>query len=155
MDKKQYLNSLPCKRISSGAIIFSQKGELLMVKPSYKDYWSIPGGVVEKNESPYQACIREGLEEIGIKVRIRKLLSVIYQYRNELDDESIQFHYLCFPLSKIQIKKIKLAKDEIEDYKYVKVKDVPKYNQRFAERAIKYAKIAKFDTINNYFEDIF
>jgi 8-oxo-dGTP diphosphatase len=155
MDKKQYLNSLPRKRIASGAIIFNQKGELLMVKPSYKDYWSIPGGVVEKNESPYQACLREALEEIGIKIKIQRLVGVFYRYRRDLDDELIQFHYLCFPLSKEQIRKIKLAKDEIEDYKYVKVKDVPKYNQRLTQVAKISAKLAKQDSTNNYFEEFF
>jgi 8-oxo-dGTP diphosphatase len=123
-----------------------------MVKPSYQDNWSIPGGVVEKNESPYQTCLREALEEIGIKIKIKRLLGVYYRYRKDLDDESIQFHYLCLPLSKAQLKKIKLAEDEIEDYKYIKPSVISRYNQQFAKIAKKYAKILQFASLNNYFD---
>lgn len=47
-----YLKTLPRKRMACGVLIFNEKNELLIVKNSYKDYWSIPGGVIEENESP-------------------------------------------------------------------------------------------------------
>jgi 8-oxo-dGTP diphosphatase len=155
MNKKQYLNSLPRKRIASGAIILNNKGRLLIVKPTYRDYWSLPGGVVDKNESPYHACLREALEEIGIKISIKRLVGVIYHYNKELDDEAILFHYLCSPLSNNQIKKIRLPKNEIEDFKFIKPKDISKYNQHSAKLFRKYAKLVIKDNLNNYFEDIF
>lgn len=55
----QYYKGLPKKRMGVGALFLNDKNEILIVKPSYKDHWSVPGGVVDENESPRQACIRE------------------------------------------------------------------------------------------------
>ena len=126
-----------------------------MVKPSYKDNWSIPGGIVETNESPYNACLRETLEEIGINIKIKKLLAVIYQKHQELNDESIQFHFLGQSISNIQIRKIRLQKDEIEDFKFVNIKDIPKYNEALCKKASRYLKLIKGNGKNNYFEERF
>ena len=77
MDVKYYKN-LPKKRMGAGALILNQNDEILIVKPSYKDHWSVPGGVVEENESPRVACIRETKEEIGIDLKNIKFLCVDY-----------------------------------------------------------------------------
>jgi 8-oxo-dGTP diphosphatase len=47
-----------------------------MVKPTYKDGWDIPGGYVEPDESPAQACAREVTEELGLTVKPGRLLVV-------------------------------------------------------------------------------
>jgi 8-oxo-dGTP diphosphatase len=48
--------TLPMKDMSVGALVFNEPEELL-VKPTYKDGWEIPGGIVEQDESPTQACL--------------------------------------------------------------------------------------------------
>jgi len=47
MATPDYYKSLPMKRMGSGALFFDSAGRILIVKPSYKDVWEIPGGVVE------------------------------------------------------------------------------------------------------------
>ena len=49
---------------------------MLLVEPVYKDYWEIPGGCVEADESPYAAAVRELQEELGIPVVPGRLLVV-------------------------------------------------------------------------------
>jgi 8-oxo-dGTP diphosphatase len=39
---------------------------LLIVEPTYKPRWELPGGAVEYGESPRAAAMREVLEELGI-----------------------------------------------------------------------------------------
>ncbi len=51
-------------KMSAGAL-FLHKDTILVVKPSYLDYWLPPGGGVEAGESPKEACIREIREEKG------------------------------------------------------------------------------------------
>ena len=50
MYDKNYYSTLPTKRMGAAVIFFNQKKEILIVKPTYKDHWSLPGGTVNKNE---------------------------------------------------------------------------------------------------------
>jgi 8-oxo-dGTP diphosphatase len=69
---------LPAKRVASGALIRDPEGAVLLVKPTYKEGWDIPGGLVEAGESPREAAQRECLEELGHEVEIGDLLCVHY-----------------------------------------------------------------------------
>jgi len=79
--------------MAAGALILTRKDELLIVKISYKNYWSIPGGVIEEKESPKQGCIREIKEEIGLEIKDIKFLCVDYTTADTSKDkdESLQF----------------------------------------------------------------
>ncbi|MEU0690492.1 NUDIX hydrolase [Streptomyces uncialis] len=63
-------------RMAAGALFFDEAGRVLLVEPSYKDHLDVPGGYVERNESPLQACAREVREELAITPRIGRLLVV-------------------------------------------------------------------------------
>lgn len=100
--------------MAAGALLFDSKGKLLVVKPNYKDYWSIPGGVIEKNESPRAGCFREIKEEIGMEVGNLEFLCV--DYKEDIDrGDNLQFTFI----SKISDGKITLQDDELDDYKFV------------------------------------
>jgi 8-oxo-dGTP diphosphatase len=61
--------------ISQAVII--QDHHVLMVKQFVQRgdiVWNFPGGGMEQDETPEQACIREVKEETGYEVRINKLL---------------------------------------------------------------------------------
>lgn len=60
----------------SAAVIFNNKGEILLQKRTDKNKWGLPGGVVELGESHSDAVIREVLEETGLKVKPQKLLGI-------------------------------------------------------------------------------
>jgi 8-oxo-dGTP diphosphatase len=63
-------------RMAAGVLFRDEQGRVLLVKPSYKPGWDIPGGYVEPGESPKQAARREVLEELGIEPPIGRLLVV-------------------------------------------------------------------------------
>ena len=63
-------------RVAAGALFLDQGGRVLLVHPTYKNYWDIPGGYVEPGESPFQACKREVHEELAITPTIGGLLVV-------------------------------------------------------------------------------
>lgn len=58
-------------------IIENEKGEILMMKCSYRPGWEPPGGIVELGEDAVTAVTREVKEETGFDVRITQLLSVL------------------------------------------------------------------------------
>ena len=62
---KSHFDSLPKKRMGAGCLFLDEHQRVLLVKPTYKPGWEIPGGIVELNESPKKCCEREVLEEIG------------------------------------------------------------------------------------------
>jgi 8-oxo-dGTP diphosphatase len=63
-------------RVAAGALIYDERGHVLMVKPTYKDGWDLPGGYVEPGESPNQACARELQEELGLHRPLGRLLVI-------------------------------------------------------------------------------
>ena len=89
-ERKAFYDSLPRKRSAVGVLIF--KGDLLLVlEPTYKPNWLVPGGVVEKSESPLEAAIRECEEEIGVSVQIKSFLCADYKRGNDEIGDAVHF----------------------------------------------------------------
>jgi ADP-ribose pyrophosphatase YjhB (NUDIX family) len=67
---------LPRKTVAGGALFRDRRGRILFLEPTYKPTLDIPGGIAEYDESPYDACVREVQEEIGLELEIGPLLVV-------------------------------------------------------------------------------
>ncbi|MHB8903892.1 MAG: nucleotide exchange factor GrpE [Patescibacteria group bacterium] len=53
-----------------GPLIYNDKGEILLIKnPKFLDFWTIPGGHIELNETAEDAVRREIMEETNLKVK--------------------------------------------------------------------------------------
>ncbi|MEV4639815.1 NUDIX hydrolase [Actinoplanes sp. NPDC049548] len=74
MTNADYTATLPRKRMGAAVLLSDGRGRVLLVEPTYKDYWEIPGGVVDADESPYAAAVRELEEELGLSVQPGRLL---------------------------------------------------------------------------------
>ncbi|WP_328653892.1 NUDIX hydrolase [Micromonospora sp. NBC_00330] len=61
---------------AAAAFITDPAGNVLLVKPTYRDHWAFPGGYVDEGEYPHDACAREIREELGISVVVGDLLVV-------------------------------------------------------------------------------
>jgi 8-oxo-dGTP pyrophosphatase MutT (NUDIX family) len=75
-DVDGYIATLPRKRMGAAVLFTDPAGRALLVEPTYKDYWEIPGGSVEKDESPLAAASREIKEELGLSHPPGRLLVV-------------------------------------------------------------------------------
>lgn len=71
--------SLPGVIVSAAAIVGDGSANVLIVKPNYRDYWTLPGGICEFGEPPHAGCAREVSEELGVQVPIGRLLAVDWQ----------------------------------------------------------------------------
>lgn len=64
------------KRVAVDVLLRDRFGGFLVVNPTYKPGWDLPGGMSEANEPPHVTAVRELKEELGLKVRLRSVLVV-------------------------------------------------------------------------------
>ncbi|MFN2134809.1 MAG: NUDIX domain-containing protein [Candidatus Promineifilaceae bacterium] len=137
MDNKARQASLPKKRISSGMLLFDQAGRLLVVEPAYKETWELPGGVVEANESPRQAAIRETAEELGLLCEPLRLLAVDYSGETDRRTESIHFIFLGPVLTSEQVAAIRLPLEELRSFRFLPPKEASRLLNRKLRRRVR------------------
>lgn len=109
--------------MSTGCLFFDEGGWLLIVNPVYKDGWEIPGGVVEANESPPAACIREIREELGIEWRPEQLLTIDYTGETEHRTESLSFIFYGGTLPPEMIAAIRLPNNELSEFRFAPIEE--------------------------------
>ena len=149
----EFYENLPKKRMASGAIFFNEKMEILVVKPTYIDDWSIPGGIVELNESPAEGCRRELKEEISLDIKLKDLLIVDYYNGTETSTESLNFIFYGGILNDSSINEIKLPPEELENYKFINVERIEEYLSGRLLRRVKQAIIALDEKKTLYLEE--
>ncbi len=64
---------------------------MLLLEPSYKPTWEIPGGAVDADESPWAAASRELAEERGLDRPVGRLLVVDYVRPQDGRPEGVVF----------------------------------------------------------------
>lgn len=104
-------------RVASGALFVDEAGAILMLRPTYKSYWDIPGGYVEPGESPRAACVREVREELGISPRIGRLLVVDWA-PNDDEGDKLLFVFDGGTLSAETLGRVTLQASEAAEYAY-------------------------------------
>ena len=75
-DAATWYASLPVLYAAAAALITDPAGQVLLVKPNYRDHWTLPGGICEHGEPPHVGCAREVAEEIGLDLPIGALLAI-------------------------------------------------------------------------------
>ncbi|WP_229686740.1 NUDIX domain-containing protein [Longimycelium tulufanense] len=62
------------KRVTADVLIRDEGDRVLLVNPTYKEHWDLPGGMAEANEPPRAAAKRELIEELGLTITPARLL---------------------------------------------------------------------------------
>lgn len=60
----------------SAAIFDDSRQRMLLIRRTDNGLWAVPGGYMEPGESMTEACVREVLEETGLCVKVKRLISV-------------------------------------------------------------------------------
>ena len=123
LSDEEYYGNLPKKHIGAGVLIFNKIHQLLIVKPNYKEGWSIPGGGVDTDESPMVAAVRETKEEIGLDLENITLVCIEYTLKKGIKPETLQFIFYGGELDVNEISKISLDKNEHSEFKFVDISE--------------------------------
>ncbi|MFI7316003.1 NUDIX domain-containing protein [Streptomyces venezuelae] len=110
-------------RMAAGALFFDAAGRLLMVEPTYKDYWDIPGGYVETGESPLQAAVREVQEELGITVALGRLLAVDWA-PSDTEGDKVLYLFDGGQLSPEILAGVTLQEGEIKGFEFLSPQEI-------------------------------
>lgn len=110
---------LPKKRLAAGVLLFDDADRLLIVKPSYRPDWLVPGGIVENNESPWVAARREMQEEIGLEIELLRLIVIDWRSSDDRYDDSLHFIFDGGKLTASQQASIHCDAIEIIDHRFV------------------------------------
>ncbi|MGB7053061.1 MAG: NUDIX hydrolase [Acidimicrobiales bacterium] len=110
---------LPRVPVSAGGLIVDGAGRLLILKPTYKGGWTIPGGQMEADgESPWDACRREVLEETGLVVDRAELACVDFLRPRPSRPGGLRFVFDCGVLDAAATESIVLQAEEIAEYRW-------------------------------------
>ena len=140
--------------MGSGAIFRDADGRVLLVKPTYKEYWEIPGGSVEHNESPLTCCEREVCEELGLSRRIGGLLGVDYVVDDGVRTEGVMFVFDGGILTNDEIQSIRLPENELSEFRFVPCEEISTYmTLPFLGRRITKIALATSTGVTLYLED--
>jgi len=102
---------------SAGALIFDLSGRLLVLKPTYKGGWTVPGGQMEANgETPWEACRREVQEETSLILDTGRLVCVDFLRPRPGRPGGMRFLFDCGALSDETLGAIDLQEDELSEY---------------------------------------
>jgi|WetSurSiteA1Bulk_404760.scaffolds.fasta_scaffold01202_6 8-oxo-dGTP diphosphatase len=118
------------------AIIYKYKGDkeyILLTKRKvapYKDYWCLPGGHIEKNESAEDAIIREVKEETDLDFSPE-----FYNYFDEIIPEE-QIHSVPLIFVGISSGILLKSNEEVAEAIWVLLEDALKYNLAFHHNEI-------------------
>ena len=115
-------HEIPRIPASAGALIFDPTGRLLILKPTYKAGWTIPGGQVDANgETPWETCRRELREETGVEVATGRLVCVDFLRPREGRPGGMRFLFACGVLGGEQLGQVAVQAEEIAEHRFVPV----------------------------------
>ncbi|OXM66197.1 MULTISPECIES: NUDIX domain-containing protein [Amycolatopsis] len=109
----EYVKALPRKRMAAGVLFRDDANRVLLVEPSYKPYWDLPGGTVDAEEAPWAAATREVREELGLRRRRGDLLVIDHRRSDERLPEGLYFVFDGGLITETEVDSLELTDPEI------------------------------------------
>ena len=122
--------------LTADAIIIYKKVNLILIRrknPPFKGKLALPGGFLDKGETPEQACIREAKEETNLDIKILKKIGIFSGKQRDPRGEVVTVAFLCEPKKKDQEPK---AQDDAAGLEIVSFSEIPSLEFAFDHKEI-------------------
>ena len=88
--------TVPERNLVSRGVLLDEGGRVLLVNADYGDRdWWLPGGLVERGESPLDAVVREFQEEVSLRVRVSHLITMSHRHQRGVEWLNFLFAVQC------------------------------------------------------------
>jgi 8-oxo-dGTP diphosphatase len=111
---------------AAAALFTNPAGRILLVKPNYRDHWSLPGGLLEQGEPPQAGCRREVAEELGLQITPGPLLTIDWVPPDGVRPRPI-VHFIFDGGELDDDVPIELQDEELDEYRFVEPGDLASY----------------------------
>ena len=142
IDHDTWFAQLPGVVLAAGALITDPAGQILVVKPNYRDHWTLPGGICEHGEPPHLGCAREVAEELGLGLPIGALLAIDWSQPYGQDARPIM-HFVFDGGTLSSGDGIVLQAEELDEFRFIPAGEVTGYLAPYGVRRVRAALDAR------------
>jgi 8-oxo-dGTP pyrophosphatase MutT (NUDIX family) len=139
--------------MGSAVLLRDRDSRILLVEPVYKNYWELPGGAVDADESPYDAAVRELKEELGLSVAPGRLLVVDWVPPRTSHTEGVMFVYDGGIMDVTRTGEIHLPDDELRGWAWSTLSEAQQRLSPLLARRAAAAMKAVTDGVTVYLEN--
>jgi 8-oxo-dGTP pyrophosphatase MutT (NUDIX family) len=111
--------------MAAAVMLVDGDDRVLLVRPSYRPGWDLPGGVVGQDESPHAAARRELFEELGLDRPLGDLLALDWVPPTGERTEGLIVVSDGGPLTPIDAAAIELPAEELAGWRFTAADQLP------------------------------
>jgi 8-oxo-dGTP diphosphatase len=129
----------PSFTVGAMAIIERADGSRLFVRHVYRTHWGVPGGLLERGETPEVAVVREVQEEVGLRIQLLGEPAVVV----DADPQRVDIVFRARPIDEAEADRLQPSSPEISDARWFPSSETPELQHETAGALVVLARSSR------------